>query len=93
MAIITKPEQLDDVLKEMCRRVGVDHASVDFKKHGWYLDYSWPSFEEESAWIDWLTDYLMTKCRVRGKKMATRAAHEFNLYYGWKTAVEETNKP
>ena len=84
---------LEIVLKEMCKRVGVNYNSVNFKEDGWYNQYSW-SQEEEKEFINWLTDKLMIDKYIRMElltnpshltyKKARKAAEEFVFKFGWK---------
>ena len=92
-------EGLKLVLKEMCKRVGTNFNSVDFKDPNWYNQYSW-SMDEETNFIEWLANALMTNKTVRMDLLvypshltynkARKAAKEFVLNYGWR--YPRTNK-
>ena len=85
-------EGLKCVLEEMCKRVGANYNSIDFKEPGWYNKYSWTQ-EEEAEFIRWLADKLMTDKNIRKELLANpehltygkaeRAAKEFILQFGW----------
>lgn len=81
---------LDKILKEMFSRVGA--KKVDTSKPDWFLKYSWTS-EEESYFVNWLTDYLMEhkeareqlmKFPLKNKKAVRDFACWFVFDYGWK---------
>ena len=84
------------ILNEMCKRVNVNYEDINFKKHDWYLEYSWNK-EEEKSFENWLDDYLYdnTKARreilsanIKRRKYTKKAASEFVWMYGWKTKEE-----
>ena len=68
--MILKPineSQLKEILTEMCRRVGADYDKIDFKKEGWFRDYTWTE-EEQEDFHQWLGNKLVEwKCTRKGK--------------------------
>ena len=85
---------LTDILREMCRRVGVDYGETDFTKDQWYLDHSW-SQKEEEKFVEWFAQHLRNigprkeLCNypslVRTKPQRVKFARSFVNEFGWKT--------
>lgn len=89
------------ILKEMCKRIGVDYNTVDFfnKEKPYFWQYSWGE-KESVAFIGWLTDYLynnlsarkeLMSIRSKNKKFCKNAAYWFELQYGWKIKYEKND--
>jgi hypothetical protein len=71
---------VEEVVQEMCNRVGANYNSIDFEEPNWYLQYSWTK-EEEQSFQDWLVNYLRKKGYP--KKWAEKDASIFLLHCGW----------
>jgi len=85
-------DSLREVITEMCRRVGADPTSFDFKNNSWYMQYNWTEQECEQ-FRKWLSDYLYNNAKARRelmnwpikrRKETDRLANEFVFMYGWK---------
>jgi len=83
---------LRNILTEMCKRVGANYNSVDFKKEQWFMDFEWGR-EEEISFGDWFVNYLTNHVGARREllhltsaplSLLRRAWNEFNFNYGWK---------
>lgn len=79
------------ILVEMCRRVNVAYCKMDFKKPGWFSEYSWTA-REQDKFRDWLADYIFTNTKARhalatfthkNKRMCKKFADDFIFGYGW----------
>lgn len=70
----------DKVLKKMCKVVGADFDTIDFKKDNWYHDYQWTD-KQEDAFRKWMINYLSSKLEAR---------REFGLWSGAPTYIERT---
>ena len=90
-------ESLQEVLKEMCNRVGADYESIDFSSERWYINYSW-TLQEEKQFEKWMVDYLYKSAKARReimnhlikrKSYLEKVAREFTFMYGWSLAKEE----
>ena len=62
-------EQLQIVVKEMCRRVGANPEELDFgrkedPKDEWYHKFTWTPQEQEE-FIEWVLDYLYHNYKAR----------------------------
>ena len=88
------------ILKEMCKRVGVDYDKVYFYKDGWYSEHTWTE-EEYDDFRKWLLDYLYNSTEARKqimtfpyttKKQIKKAVDMFGLQYGWKFTREVRNE-
>jgi hypothetical protein len=84
--------ELEYILKEMCKRVGADYDSIDFKSQDWFLKYTWTEREQESFY-KWLTELIynapqismfLTGRRLKLVKLCKQASAEFIHNYGWK---------
>jgi len=84
-------ESLQEVLKEMCNRVGADYDSIDFSNGTWYNSYEW-TLQEEKQFEKWLANYLYKSAKARKeimnhsikkKSYLEKAAREFTFQYGW----------
>jgi hypothetical protein len=82
---------LQEILKEMCKRVGADFKKIDVKKDRWYTEYSWTEAEEKE-FKKWMVNYLKTNKKalneLYGRNRVTTAwaksATEWFLFnYGW----------
>ena len=80
------------VLKEMCKVVGADYSSIDFKAAKWFWSHTWTT-KQEQEFVKWLTNYLYKNAQARkeiiayywgNKKQCKAAAEEFAWNYGWK---------
>ena len=74
------------ILTEQFNRIGEEYTKEKTLANDWYLQYSWTE-EDQTAFIDWLTDFLRKKLKVT-RKCAIREAQMWNLNYGWK--IKET---
>ena len=83
---------IEEVLREMCKRVGADFDKIDFKKEDWFMEYIWTDDQEDSFKI-WMVDYLYNNTKARNeileytsknKKRIRKAAAEFLVNYGWR---------
>lgn len=84
-------EHSNEILNEMCRRVGEDVALIDFKDPQWYLKHEWSDEEQEEFRI-WLGKFLEEKGYCKGKKrgmnMGYYEAGKLIMNYGWKVKDE-----
>lgn len=87
-------ESLQEVLKEMCNRVGADYDSIDFSDERWYNKYEW-TVQEQKQFQKWLVDYLYKNAKARKeimnhsikrKSYLEKVATEFTFRYGWSFA-------
>jgi hypothetical protein len=84
-------EHVEYLLREMCRRVGADYDTMDFKKQDWYMDYSWTE-AEETEYRAWMLDVLKHNKMVRKGFGITITSSAYlkkeimwwMLMYGWK---------
>lgn len=84
--------QIDIILEEMCRRVGITLNDINTKEDKWYTKYSWTK-EEEESFAEWFANYLYThkKARLELYNSTIRrnmiywrnTAVWFCLQYGW----------
>jgi len=88
------------ILKEMCRRVGVDYDKVYFHKDGWWRTKEWTE-EEYNKFKKWLVDYLyksndarkeIMEYNYKTKKQIKKVVDMFGLQYGWKFTREVRNE-
>jgi|APSaa5957512535_1039671.scaffolds.fasta_scaffold15392_7 hypothetical protein len=85
---------LEKILVRMCKVVGADPNTIDFKTDNWYHLYSWTP-ETEAKFKEWMVKYLRTTAAARSelfghgtyvrKELLEREVDMFNLNYGWKT--------
>lgn len=88
------PESTEEILQEMCKRVGADYDSMNFEDPKWFQKYEWTKEEEESFRL-WLADYLLKNKYVRpgiyrGQKNPYYQAGKLVFTYGWKYKKEES---
>ncbi len=85
---------LTKVLREMCKRVGVDMGKVNFKEESWYTKHTW-SQKEQDDFQHWLADQVQKDKDLRNeltpfpalmksRVTALKFASHFILNYGWK---------
>lgn len=84
-------ETLIEVLKEMCKRVGADYNSIDFKAERWFMEYTWTP-EQQKDFEKWLVNYLYTSAKrrrefcsvnLKAKKYLRKVATAFTFNHGW----------
>jgi len=84
---------METILQKLQDAVGA--KDVDFKKHDWYLDYTWTP-EQQDEFALWMTNYLYNNAGVRkkimtrpakNKKLCKKFADMFIFNYGWKTSL------
>jgi hypothetical protein len=95
---------IDVLMTKMFEMVNLDWSNPEVKadydvfnrEKQWYLRNEW-TVEQERAFVDWMTNYLMTNAGARrylmgypskNKKRCWLAAMEFASWYGWKTKKE-----
>lgn len=76
-------KHLNNMLKEMCKRVKTDFKTIDFKEPEWFYKYSWTE-KEQDTFQDWLVKYLLRHKISPIKISAEKLAKWFILDYGWK---------
>lgn len=85
-------EYLKKILKKQCEIVGADYVKIDFKKEGWFTDYTWTE-KQEDEFYDWLIEFLKDRKAWKSltshwasynKKNREKLAGEWILNYGWK---------
>ena len=85
-------EQVKIVLAKQCEIVGAKYEDINFEDDLWFFERQWTK-EQESEFIDWLTDHLRTnkearvaimKIPSRTKSMCKRTAEAFAFNFGWK---------
>jgi hypothetical protein len=86
---------VQEILTEMCKRVGADASTIDFTKEQWFMEYSW-TMEEEKAFKEWLRAYLLEdekrlievakfpKITRNNKKVMDELLDLFMFNYGWR---------
>lgn len=79
----------EEILAEMCKRVGVDAKTFDFNRKHWFLDYEW-TYEEQDDFRKWLGIYLrkhkyVGKGTKHGMSWGYYEAGKLIMDYGWKT--------
>ena len=86
------------ILKEMCKRVGVDYDKVNFSDPRWYQKHTW-TVEMEKEFEKWMIDYLYNHKAARNelmtitakkKKNAAEATQMWTFQYGWSYPKELT---
>jgi len=90
---------LEEVLKEMCSRVGADFDKINFKEDGWFMKYSWTE-DEEADFKKWLANYLkdrkammsLYQSSTTNKYFREKAADAFIFNYGWKLKLKKKLK-
>lgn len=85
-------EHIQEILSEMCKRVGTTIEDVDFQTDNWFKLYEWTE-EEQEDFKNWLIDYLYVKNKsrkviatnpIKNKKHLEKIADWFIFNYGWK---------
>ncbi len=84
------------LLRKMCKMVGADYYTTDFKADTWYWNHTWTP-NQERAFREWMIDELVLSTDMqkdlfrtttkRTLKWIEQAADEWIWNYGWK--VEE----
>jgi hypothetical protein len=83
---------LEEILKEMCKRVKADYSKIVFNEDDWFYKYSW-TINEENDYVNWLIEYLqknkkacqeIMKYPSSDKKYLLKFAQKFVSNYGWK---------
>lgn len=85
------PEHTQEILAELCKRVGVDAKTFDFSKKEWYSEHEW-TIEEEDNFRKWLGNFLR-KHKYVGK--GTKRGIDWGYYeagklvgnYGWEIKI------
>lgn len=85
-------EDMKEILTEMCKRVGVDAKTFDFKKENWFWEHEWTK-EEENDFCTWLGKFLKKHKYVgsgtkHGKDWGEYEAEKLLFNYGWKTKLK-----
>lgn len=81
---------LEEILKEMCNRVGADKATLDTSKPDWYWEYSWTEVQQED-FRKWLAEFLIANkyfkktMKYKGVNAAYYYSGKFIADYGWKS--------
>jgi len=87
-------KHLKIILDWQCQWIGVDSKIVDYKSDSWFTLHEWNK-DTELKFILWVADYLFTNIAAKkellgasaaGYKECYKAAQQFNMNYGWKTA-------
>ena len=91
-------KHLEKVLKKMCKAVNVDYQKIDFKKHNWFLKYSWTQ-KQEDKFKEWFIKYLQDNKKARkeilrfpilySRRNLEKAVNEFLFNYGWTWTIKE----
>ena len=83
-------KHLEVILRKMCRMVGANYNSMNFKESNWFHKHSWTE-EEESEFKKWLIKYFNDHVEARHalmkfplKKYVKESAQSFIFNYGWK---------
>ena len=80
------------VLKEMCKQVGADYKTMDFKTQEWFWKHSWTQ-EQEDDFVKWLAEYVsndkdarntLMEYPLKTNKATKEFAEEFAWNYGWR---------
>ena len=91
-------KHLEEILKEMCLRVGTTLDKIDILKQDWQEQYEW-TIEQEIEFQDWMYQYLIQNKDALIEISTYRPdeslsaielknlTKEFTLFYGW--ALEE----
>jgi hypothetical protein len=81
-------ESLQEILRELCRRVGADPEALDYGpketiEEEWFSLYSWTE-EDEQNFMKWLEAYVYKNARKMGipknKTYVKRCVAWFSLY-------------
>ena len=91
-------KSLVEILTEMCKRVNVDYADIDFHKDYWFCEHYWTEAEQED-FCQWLTDYLNNNKEARqefdinttNKNIIQKQSKMFCFNYGWKFQENNNN--
>lgn len=70
------------MIRKQCEMVGVNPDDIDFKKEGWYSEYSWTK-EKEEEFKEWATKLLRKKFRWTKRKINTELGY-YLLMWGWR---------
>ena len=85
-------QHIKEILVKQCEIIGIYFADVDFDDELWFLSHQWTK-EQESHFIDWLTNYFYQNKEARNslmaypmkrKKHCEKVAREWAFKYGWK---------
>ena len=86
----TFPPALQDILRDMCERVGADYESIDFSKEGWFQEYTWSIQDQEMFKKELLEkvrnnrDYYKPVFKSISLKTLEKEVDLFLMQYGWK---------
>ena len=80
---------LQTIINKMCEYVGIE--SVDTKKDGWFLEYSWTT-EQQDEFRDWYVEFIkdmkiqreLYEFARKSKKSRIDKANMFIMNYGWR---------
>lgn len=87
MKQITK-EHGDQILAELCRRVGEDAKTFDFTQPNWYWKHLWTQDEEEDfrKWLGKkLEEWHYCRGKYRDQSSGYYQAGKIIMYFGWRT--------
>ncbi len=81
-------EHSNEILAEMCKRVGVDEKTFDFNQKNWFWQHEWTQ-EQEDDFRKWLGKFLKKHKYVgvgkkRGMDWGYYEAGKILFNYGWK---------
>ena len=81
-------EHSEEILAELCKRIGFNAELFDFTQKDWYLKHTWTQEQEEDFRI-WLGKYLVThkyarKGTYRGQNVGYYKSGKIIMNYGWK---------
>lgn len=84
-------EQLELVLREMCKVAGADYDEVDFNVDGWWRGHTW-TVDQEDGFTKWMVGHLKKSAAARNALMSVPSEYAgprrqfvdmFLLSYGW----------
>jgi len=84
----------DKILKKMCKIVGADYNTMDFRSPDWFNKHSWTT-KEEDRFFEWLAKYffehwdavseIFKYVGCKNKKNARKYSLAFVANYRWKS--------
>jgi len=77
---------IEIILRKMCTIAGHKYEEIDFKKDGWYSEYTWTE-EQEKEFEVWIKNYLYESTEARNQLMSFPHKNKktINKWWAWFT--------